>query len=274
VLPRRAHDYVWLGVAQIDLQTVAPGRLLRDEGGGILDRLDWYLETLVNFGLSTTSTGAWQLQSVANHLQSLPPDSVISKEDSTRVRNAALMVRETLYAETVNVTLYEVTGKRFDAKALIGNVPSLMRDGAFEQLPALSAFDLLEAATCIAFERPTAAAFHTVRATEGVLRHLYASVVKQKRIAKPWLWKAMTDDLSKPSRRKRPLRATLDHLDSIRANFRNPTQHPEKVYDSEEAQNLFAQCLAVIEGMVADPLWADPDDTVASLVPEPDTATP
>jgi len=46
VLPRRAHDYVWLGVAQIDLQTVAPGRLLRDEGGGILDRLDWYLETL------------------------------------------------------------------------------------------------------------------------------------------------------------------------------------------------------------------------------------
>jgi hypothetical protein len=40
-------------------------------------------------------------------------------------------------------------------------------------------------------------------------------------------------------RSKPPPQTLLDHLDHIRHNFRNPTQHPEAIYDIDEAQDLF-----------------------------------
>jgi hypothetical protein len=88
-----------------------------------------------------------------------------------------------------------------------------MRFGTYDELPALAAYDLNEAAVCIAFERPTAAAFHALRSTEGVLRHYYRCVIRQRRLAKPWwLWKAMLEDLEKPGRRRRPPKSLIDHL--------------------------------------------------------------
>jgi hypothetical protein len=71
--------------------------------------------------------------------------------------------------------------------------------------------------------------------------------------------------LEKPRRVRRPDPAVLEHLDSIRKRFRNPTQHPEKVYDIEETQNLFGQCLSVIEAMVADAPWSTPADAVSRV---------
>ena len=50
----------------------------------------------------------------------------------------------------------------------------------------------------------------------------------------------MTGDMRK--RKTRPPEALLNHLDHIRENFRNPTDHPDKVYDTEEAQDLLALC--------------------------------
>ena len=53
--------------------------------------------------------------------------------------------------------------------------------------------------------------------------------------------------------------ATLTHsLDGLRRHFRNPTQHPDKVYDVDEAQDLFAACLDATNRMAAAPRWIDP----------------
>jgi hypothetical protein len=35
----------------------------------------------------------------------------------------------------------------------------------------------------------------------------------------------------------------LNNLDDVRMHFRNPTQHPEKTYDIEEAQDLWGRCV-------------------------------
>jgi hypothetical protein len=43
--------------------------------------------------------------------------------------------------------------------------------------------------------------------------------------------------------------ALLAQLDYIRRQFRNPTQHPEKVYDIEETQDLWGLCTDVITRM-------------------------
>lgn len=266
MLPRTANPFVFLGVLHLELQSMPANRLLRHPDGGALDRLEWYLDRLTELGFGITATAAWPLQNLRDQLVALAPDSGLTEADAEKLRGTTLMLRETLYAEASNRTLYEVTGKRFDTKALLSDLPSLMRAGTYFELPKLAAIDLHEAALCIAFDRPTAAAFHTLRSTEGVLRHYYSCVVRSKRIRKPWLWKSMLDDMSAPKRRRRPPSVLVGHLDTIREHFRNPTQHPDKIYDTEEAQDLFAQCLAVIERMVSDQHWETPEDSVGNVL--------
>jgi hypothetical protein len=41
-----------------------------------------------------------------------------------------------------------------------------------------------------------------------------------------------------------------NHLDNIRVSFRNPTQHPEAIYDIHEVQDLWSICVDVINRMV------------------------
>src|SRR5687768_8452371 len=89
----------------------------------------------------------------------------------------------------------------------------------------------------------------TMRGTEGVLRHYYCAIVKKSRV-KTLLWYAMVDHLRK--RRDAPPKALTDNLDNIRVNFRNPTQHPDARYDMQEAQDLFALSIDVVNRMTRD----------------------
>ena len=113
-------------------------------------------------------------------------------------------------------------------------------------MPEIAQEDFNSAGKCIAFEMPTAAAFHLLRGTEAVVGQFYRSVVKINR-HKILLWGPMIQQMR--DRSKPPPKEILDQLDSIRGNFRNPTQHPEKNYDIEEAQSLFGVCIDAVERM-------------------------
>lgn len=75
----------------------------------------------------------------------------------------------------------------------------------------------------------------------------YHSIVKRKRMTIP-LWGPTVDALKK--RRNPPPVELLNNLDNIRRSFRNPTQHPEKIYDIQEVQDLFALCVDAIDRMI------------------------
>jgi hypothetical protein len=49
--------------------------------------------------------------------------------------------------------------------------------------------------------------------------------------------------------RRFPSVTLLNHLDHIRSGFRNPTAHPEKIYDIDEAQDLLSICIEVTNRM-------------------------
>ena len=152
-------------------------------------------------------------------------------------------LRITLYSEAAGKEAFLVTGKRFEIEKLMAKPSELLAPGLFDELDEYTRYDLEEAGKCIAFERPTAAAFHLMRATEATLRRLYCAKVKRQRVD-PLLWGPMVQHLRR--RRDSPPRPLLDGLDNIRHNFRNPTQHPDAIYDIQEAQDLLALSLDAI----------------------------
>jgi len=62
------------------------------------------------------------------------------------------------------------------------------------------------------------------------------------------MWGNMVADLRK-RRAARGYEVLLNHLDNIRSSFRNPTAHPEKFFDIQEAQDLWSLCVDAVNRM-------------------------
>ena len=153
-----------------------------------------------------------------------------------------------LSAEAGITNAFILLDKRIDLAKLMDNVPALFSKNTFDKMPDIAKFDFKEAGKCIALERPTAAAFHLLRGTESVLRYYYECTVKRNR-TKSLNWGPIVDSLR--NQRKPPADALLNNLDNIRLNFRNPTQHPEKIYTLDEVQDLFGLCEDVVNRMIS-----------------------
>jgi hypothetical protein len=231
-------------------------RYLLDAGEGwrahgssfVLGNIDRFFAHLTEFDLPVTMRASYELTMLKEKLAKTNSDYKLSAHEAIELTKIIDEVRNTLFAEARGKIAFIVTDKRIDVNKLLSDVPALMAPNIFESLPDIAAHDFIEAGKCIAFERPTAAAFHLMRGTEAVLRHLYCSVVKRSRVQ--LLWKKMVDHLR--SRQKPPPKPLLDNLDNIRHSFRNPTQHPDKIYDIQEVQDLFGLCIDVINRMIAE----------------------
>jgi hypothetical protein len=170
----------------------------------------------------------------------------VTKSEATELQEIGELIKATMLAEAEGIYTFIAKDKRFAVSKLLNDVPSLMSPGTYSSLPEIAKLDFREAGRCIAFESCTAAAFHLMRGTEDTLRWFYCELVKRNRVQ--LMWGPMVTHLRK--RRTPPPAVILDNLNSLRVNFRNPTQHPEKVYDIEEVQDLMFLSLDVINRMV------------------------
>jgi hypothetical protein len=211
----------------------------------VLSNLTGYLRMLDQLGLPVTKKGTSYvgLAGIKTELEKLPEKAALDSAQALKLREAMKELRITLYSESSGKEAFVVTDKRYEVKKLLHAPAELLPPGLFEALDELTRYDIEEAGRCVAFERPTAAAFHLMRATEATLRRLYCAKVKRGR-KKPLLWGSMVDHLRQRS--DSPPRPLLDGLDNIRHNFRNPTQHPDAIYDIQEAQDLLALALDAI----------------------------
>lgn len=255
VQERPIHDYIHLGTVIRYLQDAQPGWRVHDAPDGrhcILTNLRHLRRELDASGLVVTRRAAEPLLAFEDALsEGAPPDAVLGKEGAGRIQQAASVLRATLEAEAKGKVAFVATAKRYDVTQLTRDVSRVFAEGVYARLPPIAQHDFAEAGKCVAFERATAAAFHALRGVEAVLRALHARVVPASRAC---LWKPMVDELraALPGPAHRPL---LDHLDNLRASFRNPTQHPEKVYGIEEAQDLLALCADAVNRMVGSGHW-------------------
>ncbi len=247
VQAQSTYVYIFFGTALRFLQDAVNGVEVHGEGR-ILGNIDEFLRTLDEFGLIVTERAACQLRELREELVNQPEEHTLSPDEATRLRNIMDTLRPTLFAEASGKVAFIVSDKRVDVNKLLGNISALLSPNVYEALPEIARYDFDEAGKYIAFERPTAAAFHLLRGTESVLRDYSCSVVKSNRV-KTLLWGPMVNHL-RDRKKNPPPKGLLSNLDNIRVHLRNPTAHPEKIYDIDEVQDLFGLSVEIVNRMV------------------------
>lgn len=215
--------------------------------GNVLKNIETLFQRLEELELRVTVRAAVSLKKFETEMKATPADAKLTAAQAMKLSSTIKALRQTLEAELKGINAYTISPKRLDIEKLTSDVSSLLAPGVYQTLSALAQYDLAEAAKCIAFERSTAAAFHLMRASEEVLRCYYCHFIRRDRI-NPMLWYPMVQALQN-HRRAKVHDALHRNLDNIRLSFRNPTQHPDKVYDIQEAQDLLGLCVDVINRM-------------------------
>lgn len=216
---------------------------------GLITLLEGFFAALQDLNMQVTRKAADALYQIFEDSRLLPQDAIVDKVLSTKIATEINKLNVTLDAELRLRYAWVLTQKRVSFENLLKSPNMLFAAKVFEHLPEISRFDFAEACRCIAFDLPTAAAFHLMRGTEGVLRFYYLARVKRNRI-KRLMWGDMITNLRQ--RRDPPPKALMDNLDNIRINFRNPTQHPEARYDMDEAQDLLFLSIDVVNRMIKE----------------------
>lgn len=249
---RPIHDYIWIGTAVRFLVDCDAGHPLLGPGH-ILANIESLIEGLEDAGLFVTLRAARQrvvpLQIELEQFAADENDAALEGGHARELREVMRDLRTVLDAEAPGLKAFVVSDKRYDVERLLSNVEQLFAVGALDDVPLIAVEDFRDCGRCIAFELSTAAAFHALRGTESVLRDFYLRIVKRGRV-ETLLWGPIVKHLRE--RRDAPSAELLDNLDLIRRSFRNPTTHPEKSYDIDEAQDLFGLCIDVVNRMARD----------------------
>ncbi len=228
------------------LANIKEGRLLKGKGR-VLYFMNELSEFIDFFDLQVTKRAAHKFEKLKRKWRRLNKDHVLSRDEALELRTILKELETTLVAEAEGKFAYIVSDKRMNTDKLLNDVSLLFRENVFSLLPDLAQFDFRQAGKCIAFELHTAGAFHLLRGTEAILRFFYRKIVKIKRVSPP-NWGPIVSHLRK--RKDAPPKELLQNLDNIRESFRNPTQHPEKAYDTDEVQDLFGLCVEVVNRMI------------------------
>jgi hypothetical protein len=204
-----------------------------------------------SFSVSLAFLNSTDFIKLEKRINSLETDSTkIEESISKELIRLFKYVESIVFSEATTKNIYLIPERRFNSDYLLNHPEKLLKDGTFDKLSEIARHDITSASRCILYGESTAAAFHILRATEDVLKSYYHHHRQQDRLDKP-MWANMVDQL-RAKRTKKPPAALLDSLDMVRNNYRNPTQHPKKLYDIDEAQDLFGVCLDVIGKMGAE----------------------
>jgi len=111
-------------------------------------------------------------------------------------------------------------------------------------------FDIQQATKCLAFEVPTAAAFHLFRAMEGTIKRYYTLVIGRASPPKPARdWNSYITLMKKWGK---PDPQTIFILDQVRHLFRNPITHPDEHVTMDKAAALLGLADTVLTPLTTE----------------------
>lgn len=165
--------------------------------------------------------------------------------------SAELQGASTYYVEQKGI--YSTPDLMDRAELALGDSVAVLEDDAKK--------DFNQAGRCLAFDLPTAAAFHLTRSIESVLRKYHALICAKSSAAgrRPEMATCINE-----LRRSGADAKLLDILDHFRDLHRNTTMHPEVFLDGPEALRLFDIAKSGINAM-ADKIKEFPAPTVEQV---------
>ncbi len=241
---RSLFEYIRIGGILEYLKRCGEGTPIRGEGY-ILDYMNILINIIEKSDFYVTKEALGNFKRLKGKMNIKKEDQVLTVDEQENLFNIMNMLIGVVVAESRTKFNFSITEKRIDVKKLLNDTGSLFAKDVFDSLPDKIQYDFKESGKCIAFECPTASAFHVLRGLEGVLRILLNNLSPQIDTSQ-MNWGPVITELKNLN--ISDLSILLDNLDRIRANYRNPTNHPEKIYNIEEVQDLFNLC----EGVVND----------------------
>ncbi len=161
------------------------------------------------------------------------------------IREAAKEFETVLRNECQVMDTYFVTKKgTYSTIDLVQNAHFQVPEPSRSKLPDVTKADFDQAGKCIAFDVPTAAAFHLLRGTEAVIREYYDLVVPGNKKAAPHMrsW-GVYIRLMKKHKAEPTIMGLLTMMKDV---YRNPVIHPEEMYTDERIQVLFGLCVSAV----------------------------
>jgi hypothetical protein len=164
-------------------------------------------------------------------------------------RKLAIQLQLLLASELNRQPIYHVFPKRaYDINILIQDATKLFSESVRKDLSKEAIRDIAEAGRCLAFELPTAAAFHLMRAAEAIIREYYALIVGELPKVKHRNWGAYIKHLREKSADEKIMAA----LEQIKDLHRNPILHPELQLELEEVVSLVGIIESVMSAMMIE----------------------
>lgn len=246
---RDSYDYVKIGLLLRLLANVGAGTK-KEFVTGQLNELKHLLNE-VGYQVSCSNLNTSFFVEMESELKNIGDDETIGDEIATSLGKEMMILERHVLSEGITKKVHFFTERRFNSNYLLNEQENLFKKGSFEKLSGLAQFDIRSSCKCLLFGEGTAAAFHILRATEEVLKNYYFHHRKRNRLKIP-MWGPMLEEL-RGKTKNRPPATLLNSLELIRDSYRNPTQHPDAIYDIDSVQDLFGLCLDVI-GKMADEL--------------------
>lgn len=250
MLATHVFEYFAFGYNYLILRSQTRGKKVLRDSDSLETLLSEFFTHLDTLNLRVTAQAAFDLSDLREQISSMPEDAVVDADLANKVTQACTKLDVTLHSELGLRTAFVVTPGRFSIQHLLEEPSELLGRETLPRLPDIALFDFNAACRALAFGLATAAAFHLMRCLEAMLREYYTTLIKRNRI-KELLWSPMIQHLRKKRRSMSP-KALLDHMDNIRVNFRNPTQHPDARYELEEAQDLLSVSIDALNRMARD----------------------
>jgi len=143
----------------------------------------------------------------------------------------------------------------YSSDDLISTASNVFPSVLFEKIPSQAIEDFKMAGRCLVFEAGTACGFHVFRATDAMLREYcthFNAIPKNN--SRDWgtFIRSLREVLEDKAASKKPNLRTVELIDSIRAQDRNPLVHPELNLDSDGALLIFDLCKNVVSLMAMD----------------------
>lgn len=226
------------------------------------ERIDSYLNFIFELKLKVTSSSL-RLQNIENDFEKL------NKLNRGRKKNEKIPLElynsiigkikntdKTLDAELNIIKAYYInTNKRFSQDILENKIENLFANNIYSSLPDIASYDFGEAGKCLLFNLHTASAFHTLRGTEDTLKFYYQKLLG-KIPDETQTWWNFTNDIEKAIEKgdldPKPNEELLINLNSLRKYYRNKTQHPQKIYNEDDVQDLLFLCIKTVNEMMID----------------------